>query len=823
MTKTHELPTFLSETLPVELISELEEAHQQGNSVLLLCRAWRYEPQIHDFYGTKSEVVFEPAKPGARFAVRLDFCAPEIMRVRCSRGEDVPAHETPMVVGKFDEPVQVQMRHEADRVIVETAALQVLVLREPWQILVFDRSGKQASPQALSRAVWATRPVDIEALRRPAVQWNPPQERWLFLHRYAYPCGLTDSSRRAAFASFDLRHDEHIYGLGEDFGRMDKRNLQRQLWLQEGFGNASPAAYKQTPFYMSTRGYGLFVNTSNAIRYNVGSLEHTALSVTVEDTDLLDFYFIYGPTFKDILPRYTAITGQPAVPPPWSFGLWMGRITYDNQEQVEQVAEQLRAHRIPCDVIHLDTGWYEQEWVCDLKFSPSRFPNPRAMLSRLREQGFRVCLWQLPNLVIESALFKEAAENGYLAKRPYGKPYLASGFLSEAGFIDYSNPAAVAWIKAKFKELFELGVSVIKADFGEGLPPDARYHSIPGEAMHNLFPLLYNRAVFEATEEVHGQGQGVIWGRSAWAGSQRYPLHWSGDGIARYEDLACVVRAALGFGLSGFPFYSHDVGGFSGLPSPDLYARWIQLGAFSSHVRCHGQPPREPWEYGEQTEAIFRHYMELRYRLMPYIVSEAIECGRASLPMLRALVLEYQNDPNTFAIEDQYLFGRNLLVAPILDESGQRRVYLPVGEWVDYWQKTTLRGPCWLEVNAPLEVLPLYVRAGAILPYAPLMQYVGEKPCDPLTVEIYAPGAEGSYTVQDGEGDEIHIHYQRMGNRLAVQIDNAVGQIELMLFGARVAQATLDGIEFPVEQVAPEGQKVRFAGSASRQVVFLLQ
>lgn len=816
MPKTYELPTFLSETLPVEFISELEDVHQQGNFVLLTCRAMRYEPQIHDFYGTKCEVVFEPAKPGARFAVRLDFCTPEIMRVRYLRseaGENVPEHETPMVVGKFDEPVQLQMRQDEKQVILETNALQVKIIREPWQIIVCDQSGRQ---------VWATRPVDIEVLRRPAMQWNPPQERWLFLHRYAYPSGLTASDRQAAFASFDLHHDEHIYGLGEDFGRMDKRNIQRQLWLQEGFGNSSPASYKQTPFYMSTRGYGLFVNTSNAIRFNVGNLEHTALSMTVEGSDLLDFYLIYGPTFKDILPRYTAITGVPAVPPPWSFGLWMGRITYDSQDQVERVAKDLRDHRIPCDVIHIDTGWYENEWVCDLKFSPSRFPDPGAMMARLREQGFRVCLWQLPNLLIESSLFQEAAEKSYLAKRPYGKPYLFSGFLSDAGLIDYSNPEAVTWIKAKFTELFKMGVAAIKADFGEGAPPDAQYHGGSSESMHNLFPLLYNKAVFEATEAFYGKGEALIWGRSAWAGSQRYPIHWSGDGIARYEDLACVIRSALSFGLSGFPFYSHDVGGFSGLPSPDLYARWIQFGAFSSHVRCHGQPPREPWEYGEQTGAIFRQYTELRYRLLPYIYSEAVECGRTSLPMLRALVLDYQDDPTTYHIEDQYLFGRSILVAPILDETGKRRIYLPAGNWIDYWEKTILHGPCWIEVTAPLAVMPLYIRAGAILPYAPLMQYIGEKVSDPLTVEIYTPRQEGAYTVHEFDGREIPIQYHRENGYLVVNTGSTPGEIEIVLFGVQVDKAVLNGQTLKVERIAQAGQCIRYDGRASREVIFLI-
>ena len=813
MSKTYEIPTFLSETVPVQFISRLEGVQQQGSSVLLTCSTLRYEPQIHNFYGTRCEVTFQPGEPGDPIAVRLDFCTPEIMRVRCFPGDDVPEHDTPMVIGEFQQPVPLEIQEDGERVTIETSALQVIILREPWQLQVFDHSGKQ---------IWVTRPVDIEPLRRPANQWNPPQERWLFLHRYGYPCGIRSGDRPTAFATFDLRYDEHIYGFGEDFGRLDKRNIERRLWLQEGFGNASPAAYKQTPFYMSTRGYGLFINTSNALRFNVGNLEHTALSVVVEDTNLLDFYLIYGPTFKDILPRYTAITGAPAVPPQWSFGLWMGRITYDNQEQVEQVAKDLRAHRIPCDVIHIDTGWYEKDWVCDLKFSPIRFPDPSGMLSRLREQGFRVCLWQLPNLLIESSLFQEATEKGYLAKRPYGKPYLFSGFLSDAGLIDYSNPEAVTWIKEKFTELFEMGVAVIKADFGEGAPPDAQYHSVASESMHNLFPLLYNQVVYEATEAFHGKGEALIWGRSAWAGSQRYPLHWSGDGIGRYEDLACVLRSALNFGLSGFPFYSHDVGGFCGLPCIDLYARWIQLGAFSSHVRCHGQPPREPWEYGEQTEEIFRQYMELRYRLLPYIYSEAIECGRTSLPMLRPLLLDYQEDPTTYTIEDQYFFGRNILVAPILDETGRRKVYLPAGVWTDYWEKATLHGPCWIDITAPLDILPLYIRAGAIIPYAPLMQHVGEKVCDPLTVEIYLPQHEGAYKVHDGTRREIPVQYQRTGDQLVVGAGSAAGEIEIILFGLQVRKATLGEQQLDIRQVEHAGCSVCFDGRVPREVIFLI-
>jgi len=448
-------------------------------------------------------------------------------------------------------------------------------------------------------------------------------------------------------------------------------------------------------------------------------------------------------------------------------------------------------------------------WVCDLEFSPTRFPDPAGMMKRLREKGFRVCLWQLPNLVIESKLFHEAAQKGFLAQRPVGKPHLFSGFLSDAGLLDYSNPAAVEWIKGKFKALFDLGVAAIKADFGEGAPPEAIYHGVSGSAMHNLFPLLYNRAVFEASEEYFGKGNAVIWARSAWAGSQRYPLHWSGDGIARFEDLACVVRSALNFGLSGFPFYSHDVGGFSGLPSPELYARWIQLGVFSSHVRCHGQPPREPWEYGEQTETIFREYVQLRYQLLPYLLSEAADCGRSSLPFLRALILEFPDDPLAPFIEDEYLFGSSFLVAPILDETNRRKVYLPAGNWMDYWQKTWLQGPVWLDVEGPLDVIPLYVRAGSIIPYAPPMNYVGEKPCDPLTVELYPSLGSHQRLVLTPEGRQIQVACTHDQSGFVIRVDGGIGNVVVKWYGPPASQLWLGDTPLPFEE-EDKAQKFQF-------------
>lgn len=797
MPTTYDLPAFLNEPpAPVELVSELERFEVEGAHILLRCKTLRYTPVLADYYGTQCETILEPPVPGAVATLLLDFCTDAIVRIRYLRGvlpspradkrprrtSTLPSLQTllaepesAMVVGRFGgKPLPLVTEHQ-EGLSIRTKLLRVEIVREPFQIRIFDQNGQK---------VWETRALDIEGLRRPETQWNPNEQRWLFYHRYAYPMGsLEHGDRQRAFFSLDLRHDEHIYGFGEGFGRLDKRETFQTLWNQEGFGNSSPASYKRVPFYMSTRGYGLFIHSTNAIRCRVGDLEHTALSAIVDDTTSLDFYFIYGPTFRDILPRYTSITGAPALPPKWTFGLWMGRISYNRQQQVEEVARKLREHRIPCDVIHIDTDWYKNDWECDLEFSSEKFPDPAGMMKRLREQGFRVSLWQWPNVVITSAMFAEANAGGYLAKRANGQPYLLSGFQPDAGFIDYSNPAAVAWIQEKFRRLFALGVSAIKVDFGEGASPAARYHDAQSVAMHNLYPLLYAKAIFDVTRETQGDEKAVIWARAAWAGSQRYPVHWSGDGVARYEDLACVLRAMLSFGMSGFPFYSHDIGGFSGLPDAGLYVRWAQLGLFSSHARAHGTPPREPWEFGKEAERIFRQYTELRYRMMPYIYTEAVESVRASLPMARPLMIEYENDPTVYAIEDQYMFGRSLMIAPVLDESERRRVYLPQDIWFDYWGEKPIEGSRWIDVEAPLELMPMYVRAGSVIAYAPLVQHTGVMSLDHMTLEFYGWTDAGETFIHDEGRPDIHVKWYRVGIQLHIQVMGAPGEVEIVVFG----------------------------------------
>ena len=757
-----------------------------------------------------------PRTEAGAATIRLDFCTPEIFRLRFAPGDGVPdssmpylgegeaPSNTPMVVGEFDEPVAVRVREDEAAVMIETSSLHVRLQKQPWRILVYA-----AGNVGPGKEIFSSRGSKIPAHRiaQTDVVWDPS---WNFYLRYGYSLGVArrDGEASQVFDSFDLGYDEHIYGFGERYLPLDKRGQQVQLWQQEVYSNTSSGAYKNIPFYISSKGYGLFINTSYPITARVGDLSSVACSIIVDRCLALDTYFIYGPTIKEILPRYHAITGQPGLPPKWTFGHWMSRITYSSQEEVEQTAEDLRAYRIPTDVIHIDTGWFKTIGNNDLRFDPVRFPDPKAMAEKLHKLGFHLSLWQTTNVAAGNQLHQELEEVGGMARRANEAVYNRPGYAEDCGLIDYSNPKTIELLTRRFRELFDMGISVIKVDFGEGSPVDGVFYAYDGYAMRNLYALIYNRAIFKMTEDYYGEGNGVIWARSTWAGSQRYPLHWSGDGVARWEDLAGTLRSGLSFGLSGFVFWSHDIGGFTCVPSEELYARWVQLGAFSSHSRAHGEPPREPWKVGKTAEAVYRQYMELRYRLLPYIYSQGVECVNQGLPMLRALVIDFQDDPTAAFIDDQYLFGDSFLVAPIMTPTGQRRVYLPPGEWIDYWTKESISGSQWLDVDVPLERLPLWVRAGAIIPMGPLQQYVGEKALDPLTVELYAPGEEGKFVIHDQGKDDMRVAYGREDSTLTVEIDPTPGQVELVCYGIQVHRATINDkmIEVNAGRVAFDGQ-----------------
>jgi alpha-D-xyloside xylohydrolase len=805
MKNTYETEQLLGESVILDLVTGILDWKLVGNSLILTCKLERFKPRLYDSYGTVYENLYLPAACAGTAAVQIDFCTNEIFRFRFSPGDTVletnipsldvsgKTKNTPMVVGIFDQPVDLQCTDLGAMLQIETSSLVLQLDKKPWQLRVYSVSKVKPGSE-----IFCTRSTEIPMVQPDRqIDFDPT---WNFYTRYAYPLGV---ARRMGeddqvFDSFDMAHNEHFYGFGERYLALDKRGQKLHLWNEEVYSNTSTGTYKSIPFFMSSRGYGIFINTALPVTARMGDLTGAAYSLILDRTTAFDYYFIYGPEYKQILPRYTDITGKPALPPKWSFGHWMSRITYASQEEVEKVAVELRQHRIPTDVIHIDTGWFRKMGNSDLLFDPDRFPDPAGMCARLKEMGFRVTLWQTPNTAFGNALYNELALMNGMVRREDGKIFNRAGYDEDCGLIDYSNPEVVAFMKQKFKDLFALGIAAIKVDFGEGGPIDGVYHGYPPEAMHNLYALLYNQAVFEATEEYFGNGNGVIWARSTWAGSQQYPVHWSGDGAATWRDLPCTLRSGLGFGLSGFVFWSHDIGGFIGNAAPELYARWVQVGAFSSHSRAHGEAPREPWCYGQEVEKIYRKYMELRYRLLPYIYSQSVSAVNKSLPVMRALVVDYQDDPTVATIEDEYLFGDDILVAPIMDPSNCRMVYLPHGTWVDYWSKKPIEGGKWLQVEAPLEILPLWIRAGAVIPMGPVQQYVDEKSLDPLTLEFYLPVAAGGTIIHDQHHPNIQIVYRREGDQLNIDVTPGSGTVEVILYGARARSAVSNGRVVPL-------------------------
>ena len=530
-----------------------------------------------------------------------------------------------------------------------------------------------------------------------------------------------------AFEALELESDEIIYGLGERFDSLVRNGRTVDFHNKDAVGTTSRRAYVNIPFYISTKGYGLFLNSGARTSWDIATEDCSSLQFSAADNQM-EYFVIQGDSPKDIIKSYCTLTGFSPLPPLWSFGLWMSRNSYTSWETVFDVAKKLRQNDIPCDVIHLDTAWFKKDWDCDLKFSRERFPNPEENIAKLKKDGFRISLWQYnfipPNE--GNTHYSEAVQNGYLAKNEKGEPYRlpeeCKGSWTKDVIIDFSNPDARKWYGDKIYGLIKTGASAIKTDFGEGIPEEAIYSGVEGRFFHNLYSLVYNHTVFNASKKASGEN--LVWARSGTAGSQRYPIHWGGDSQCSFQALAATLRGALSMGISGIPFFSHDIGGFLGMPSDELYVRWAQLGMFSSHARCHGAGDtthREPWAFSEEACDIFRYYDKIRYSLIPYIYEQAEKCTKTGLPMMRALYLEYPEDRNVFHIDDEYMFGDSILVAPVLtplEKSRVRKLYLPKGVWTDFFTGEEINSTgMWIQKPVDLKTMPLYVKKGSKIKY----------------------------------------------------------------------------------------------------------
>ena len=703
------------------------DAYQEGGDVLI-------PVPFHRMLGSR-DLNPDRESPAREYILRLRAYGEQVLRIGAGFGTEPMTGSEMLVPETGLKPVPLSLEKK----------------EEEW--LVKDASGRIRAKLNL-RAAETDHWSDLVPLpdREPELAFYPDGKREIRLSTYdqffparpeAFPLAFIEKDgicRRAAI-SFRADPDERFAGTGERFAKSDLAGQTLELRNRDAQGVNNRRCYKNVPFFISSRMTGTFLHTPAFCKISLACHSTRSVQLLAEE-NRLDLFLIGASTPEGILHLYRQLTGFPAMPPLWSFGTWMSRMSYFSAEEVKEVCRRLRQEDYPSDVIHLDTGWFRRDWLCEWTFNTERFPDPPGFMKELREQGFRVSLWQMPYISSEAIQYEEAVRHNYIGrsagagqagqieqaekieqaeqtKRTGDSDFSARGY---AGTIDLTNPQAKQWYRGLLKNLLDMGAACIKADFGEEIHTDALYHGMDAEKLQNLYPLLYQKTVFDLTREVTGEG--MVWARAGWAGCQRYPVHWGGDAACTWEGMAGTLRGGLHLGLSGFGFWSHDVPGFHGLPDfmnsvipEELYVRWTQFGVFTSHLRYHGTSKREPWNFPGVSD-IVRKWLRLRYALLPYLLEQAEKVTRTGYPMLRSLVFHHAGDRQCWNIDDQYYFGDDLLVAPVMVPGNRRDVYLPEGTWVNFFTGETATGEKWLkDYRAPLHEMPVWARQGAEMPF----------------------------------------------------------------------------------------------------------
>ena len=766
-------------------------------------------PEQHEF--VQKQDSYEKVKDGLVFHcttsrgnqvdIRLTVCTPHIIRFRMC-----PDSELRDVKGLLDikeewPATAFRVSETSEAVSVDTGAIRFEAQKNPWKYVIYDKAGEIVLEENV-------RDLDCHINYR------------------SLPVGFTSQDGKfcrsnETFTLSPVSPGEAFYGFGEKFTRSNKIGQRIKGWNTNPFGAGTEEAHKNIPFFMSTRGYGIFVNTTYRVTYDMGSRSLMTFTIMVDDPRL-DIFIIYGPGLKDILARYEEITGWPSLPPKESFGIFYAkdycnlffdpRVLRESVDETIVIAKKFRELDIPLDHVTFIVNMAQTPGVS----TEEQLAWMRSASEELAKLDIKTGLYVAPVLNVGSEMEKEAREKGYVLTREDGSPYevhlglkitkargtggltipergeteyslamierddawrdrLNRMFYDPCLMPDFTNPEAVKWWKDKIIQFMKAGCfSITFTDFGEDVPSDAHYHNgRSGQEMHNLYSLLFQKASFEAVAEGTGH-RGLVNSRSGTAGMQRYPICWSGDPNCEWEDMLTTLRAGLSMGLSGVPFWSCDTAGCVarvGHLTPELWIRWSQWSMFISHTRLHGLesgPRFVPWTFGDRAVENFRKYAKLRYRLLPYIYSQAYKSTRTGLPMMMAMVLEFQDDPNTYSMEDQYMFGDAFLVAPVYTPANRRTVYLPEGKWFDYWTAEEYEGPITLHVQPPLEVLPLYIKGDSIIPMGPDMSYVGEKPFNPITLDVWLC-SEAECTIYDDD-EIVQCSVRRKEDRVIVDV-----------------------------------------------------
>lgn len=574
------------------------------------------------------------------------------------------------------------------------------------------------------------------------------------------------------YERLDLGVGETVYGLGERFTAFVKNGQNVETWNRDG-GTSTEQAYKNIPFYLTNRGYGVLVNHPECVSFEIGSEKVSKVQFSVEG-EYLEYLIFDGPTPKQVLDRYTRLTGRPALPPAWSFGLWLTTSFTTNYDEktVNSFIDGMAERNLPLHVFHFDCFWMKAFQWCDFEWDPETFPDPQGMLKRLKARGLKICVWINPYIGQKSPLFKEGMEKGYLLKRPNGDVWQWDKWQPGQGIVDFTNPAACDWYASHLKRLIHMGVDCFKTDFGERIPTDVIWHdgSCP-QKMHNHYAFIYNKLVYEVLQQELGKDEAVLFARSASVGAQQFPVHWGGDCYANYESMAESLRGGLSLGLSGFGFWSHDIGGFENTAPAHVYKRWCAFGLLSSHSRLHGSKSyRVPWAYDDEACDVVRFFTEWKCRLMPYLYAASAQAAETGSPVMRAMMLEFPDDPGCDYLDRQYMLGDSLLVAPVFSENGDVSVYLPTGRWTHLYTNQEVTGG-WRKERHDFNSLPLYVRQNSLIAIGNNSQKPDYDYADSTAFHLFAleDGALAQAVIPAADGStQFTLNVRREGKQLHV-------------------------------------------------------
>lgn len=681
---------------------------------------------------------------GVNLTLKITTPMPEVIRVQTCHFAGVVKKapcftlysdgETPLKETKVD------AEEKDETVIIRSGSLRLVINRKPWSMTYYRGDEKLTASASRDLAYMKT-------------DWRG----------YAYDDG--DASHDTYMREqLSLSVGELIYGLGERFSPFVKNGQSVEIWNRDG-GTSTEQTYKNIPFYLSNKGYGVFVNQPDKVEFEVGTEMVTKVEFSVPG-ESLDYFFLNGPSMKEVLMRYTDLTGKPSLPAPWTFGLWLSTsFTTDYDEKtVTEFVDGMFERDIPLKVFHFDCCWMKEFCWVDFKWDSRVFPDPVGMLKRLKSKGVKICVWINSYVGQESEMFAEGAQNGYFIKRKNGDVWQWDMWQPGMAIVDFTNPAACKWYTDKLEALLDMGVDCFKTDFGERIPTDCVYYdgSDPVK-MHNYYTYLFNKTVYELLERKRGKGEAILFARSATVGGQKFPVHWGGDCWSDYVSMEESLRGGLSLTMSGFGYWSHDIGGFESTSTPDVYKRWAAFGLLSSHSRLHGSTSyRVPWAYDEEAVEVVRYFTKLKASLMPYLYRNAIETSKTGVPMMRSMVMEFTADRNCAYLDKQYMLGDSLLVAPIFNEDGIGSYYLPEGKWTAYLTGEVKEGGRWYSEKYGYCDIPLFARNNSIIA-------VGA--CNSDAVYNYAENVQlRVYELSEGETAKTEVYDDAGKLRLNAEI-----------------------------------------------------